>query len=265
MQNNILIFMAIMINIIFCQCEDYNQSQCGDFDECEWIEDVSNWNCSNFGNSDTCENYSDYGCSWEFSWGGWQNYGSSCVGGSFQIDNGYCQEIFMPECSEYLTESNCNHSDHCEWLEDIQTESCNNINTEQNCEDYPGECFWNEDVEWFSCSGYSNESSCNSADGNCYWDCSWWYTWACSCYGGGYVDQSECLGEYEVDYGICEEIEFFLGDVNSDGIFNIQDIIQVIDIILNNLYNDLADMNSDGVVNVIDVLQIVNIILGGNR
>ena len=58
---------------------------------------LNNYNCAQFGSSSACAEYSDYGCSWEFSWGGWQNYGSSCVGGSFQVDNSYCEEIQMPE------------------------------------------------------------------------------------------------------------------------------------------------------------------------
>ena len=51
------------------------------------------------------------------------------------------------------------------------------------------------------------------------------------------------------------------GDVNSDGIINILDVVMIVNIILNNEYNDLADMNGDNIVNVLDVVQLVNIIL----
>jgi len=51
------------------------------------------------------------------------------------------------------------------------------------------------------------------------------------------------------------------GDVNSDTVVNVQDIILVVSIILNSEYNDSADVNSDGIVNVLDVVQVVNIIL----
>ena len=78
------------------ECSEMQELSCTDSDNCNWIEDVEYMNCNNFG-STSCELYSDYGCSWEFSWGGWQNYGSSCVGGSFQVDNSYCEEIQMPE------------------------------------------------------------------------------------------------------------------------------------------------------------------------
>ena len=54
-----------------------------------------------------------------------------------------------------------------------------------------------------------------------------------------------------------------LGDINEDGEINIQDVILLINLILNNAYDDLADLNSDSIANVLDVVQIVNIILEG--
>ena len=54
-----------------------------------------------------------------------------------------------------------------------------------------------------------------------------------------------------------------VGDINEDGDINIQDVILLINLVLNNEYNDLADLNSDDIVNVLDVVQIVNIILYG--
>jgi len=51
------------------------------------------------------------------------------------------------------------------------------------------------------------------------------------------------------------------GDVNSDTLVNVQDIILVVNMILNSEYNDSADVNSDGIINVLDVVQVVNIIL----
>lgn len=54
-----------------------------------------------------------------------------------------------------------------------------------------------------------------------------------------------------------------LGDINEDGVINIQDVILLINLILNNEYDALADLNSDSISNVLDVVQIVNIILYG--
>ena len=39
------------------------------------------------------------------------------------------------------------------------------------------------------------------------------------------------------------------------------DILLAVNIILDNEYNEVADMNLDGVVNVVDIIQMINIIL----
>ena len=56
-------------------------------------------------------------------------------------------------------------------------------------------------------------------------------------------------------------MEFYLGDINSDNIINIQDIILVFNLVLNSEYSSLADLNSDDVLDVLDIVQLVNIIL----
>jgi len=56
------------------------------------------------------------------------------------------------------------------------------------------------------------------------------------------------------------------GDINSDNIVNILDVISCINIILG--YSDtivLADLNNDNVVDVLDIIILVNIILGGEN
>ena len=71
----------------------------------------------------------------------------------------------------------------------------------------------------------------------------------------------DCIQEEigEQDISECEEIQ--LGDINFDGLINVQDIVQIINIILSSEYNDLADMNFDDIVNILDVIQLVNLIL----
>ena len=51
------------------------------------------------------------------------------------------------------------------------------------------------------------------------------------------------------------------GDINDDGILNIQDIILIVNMVLSGEYSSLADMNGDGSVNILDVVQIAFIIL----
>ena len=46
-----------------------------------------------------------------------------------------------------------------------------------------------------------------------------------------------------------------------DGIINILDVVQVVNLILSNEYNSSADLNSDTTVDILDIVQLVNIIL----
>ncbi|MAV64222.1 MAG: hypothetical protein CMG00_03415 [Candidatus Marinimicrobia bacterium] len=61
----------------------------------------------------------------------------------------------------------------------------------------------------------------------------------------------------------CAIIEnFLLGDVNSDAIVNVQDIILIVNMILGNInQNSLADLNNDFTINVADIILVINIIL----
>ena len=133
--------------------------------------------------------------------------------------------FLFSECFD-LSLSNC--SGNCEWVEDVETGYCGNHNSSGSCPNYPA-CSW-------SCQGgwYLGE-------------CVGWY--ACT---GGY---------YEIDNSYCEEIEYQLGDINQDYIINIQDIVLVVNLILNNEYNNLSDLNSDNTIDVLDVVQLINLVL----
>mgnify|MGYP001361876667 CR=1 FL=1 len=64
------------------------ESSCNDND-CNWVEDIDYGNCSNYNNSWSCD--SNPNCFWDLCYGG--SYGSwsaCCRGGSFEIDNSYC-------------------------------------------------------------------------------------------------------------------------------------------------------------------------------
>ena len=53
-----------------------------------------------------------------------------------------------------------------------------------------------------------------------------------------------------------------VGDVNEDGIINILDIIQTVNIILGSSdFNTAADVNSDGIINILDIVILVDTIL----
>ena len=53
-----------------------------------------------------------------------------------------------------------------------------------------------------------------------------------------------------------------LGDVNSDGVVNILDVVLLVNIIINGDDNPNADINDDGIINVLDIVVLINIILG---
>ena len=53
-----------------------------------------------------------------------------------------------------------------------------------------------------------------------------------------------------------------IGDINSDQILDILDIVLMVSIILEEgEYNNIADMNSDQIINILDVILLANIIL----
>jgi len=51
------------------------------------------------------------------------------------------------------------------------------------------------------------------------------------------------------------------GDINGDGILNIQDIILIVTMVLEGDYSSVADMNEDGTINILDVVLAAFIIL----
>ena len=66
--------------------------------------------------------------------------------------------------------------------------------------------------------------------------------------------------KYSLDY--FDNINnLLLGDINNDGIINILDAVQLVNIILINEYSSNVDMDQDGIVNILDIVQLVNIIL----
>ena len=81
-----------------------------------------------------------------------------------------------------------------------------------------------------------------------------------------YCECNECLelgyeGLSEIIGGLISEINIMLGDLNYDGILNIQDVILIVNLVLNSEYTNLADLNSDSTVDVLDIIQLLNIIL----
>ena len=106
-----LLFLLIIPFLSFGQCIDGdfdNDGICDEFDNCvgTWIPEIVTGNCSQFTSqgADACNSYS--GCEWIYSWGGWVTGGSSDCVGSYEMDNGYCDEL-VPGCTD---ENACNYN-----------------------------------------------------------------------------------------------------------------------------------------------------------
>ena len=52
-----------------------------------------------------------------------------------------------------------------------------------------------------------------------------------------------------------------LGDVNQDNNIDILDVVQSINLILANNYNQLADMDNNQVINILDIVQLIGLII----
>ena len=72
------------------------------------------------------------------------------------------------------------------------------------------------------------------------------------CEGGLYVSPPE---------GVCCSTCVQYGDSNADGTLNVLDVVQLVNLVIANEYNELVDMNNDGNLNVLDVVQLVNLVV----
>ena len=239
-------------------CGNMNTEPSCNNNNCNWVEDIETGNCGNL-YGDDCELNPEcnWNCDFVDDYMGWCTY--SCDGGPYEIDNSYCEEIIMPECSE-MSETECSSDDVCEWIEDIEIGNCSVFdNSESSCTSYSGECYWDEDITYGSCNGYDNSQwACNNAQG-CYWDCYYGY---CGCNGQEITGvDTECIGQYEINNNYCDELSYILGDVTGDGYLNVMDVVMIVDLILNDEFDMYSDMNQDGILNIMDVIALVNMIL----
>ena len=80
------------------------------------------------------------------------------------------------------------------------------------------------------------------------------------------VFETQYTSDFLYDIVCSDNLDAMLGDINSDSMINVLDVVLVIGFILNNSNPTdsefyLSDINSDGMINVLDVVSIVNLIL----
>ena len=88
-----IIYLLIGFSFIYSECNDYSESQCSNDNSCEWIEDFSYGSCGSLTVSQ-CYDYPGQ-CYVDSNPGWYDSSGPYCTGGTYQINNSYCQEIEM--------------------------------------------------------------------------------------------------------------------------------------------------------------------------
>jgi len=58
----------------------------------------------------------------------------------------------------------------------------------------------------------------------------------------------------------CQD-DSLVGDINDDGILNVLDIVLMVNMVLDDGYDEIADMNGDGIINILDIVTLINTIL----
>ena len=82
-----IIFILFIFSGLYAQCDEYNEFQCSNDDNCNWIVDIQYGSCSNLGSSACDANPNCWGA---YTNPGWY-YGWYCAGGTYVIsDNSYC-------------------------------------------------------------------------------------------------------------------------------------------------------------------------------
>ncbi|SVB72432.1 uncharacterized protein METZ01_LOCUS225286 [marine metagenome] len=153
----------------------------------------------------------------------------------------------------------------CDYMENEYGWDCTGCNCPHDENPTCGDEYCNGDENIENCSSDCTINGCNiynqvddCADGDC---CP--TTWI----GDGYEDCEDpnnfgCdLSCYNNDGGDCSDCNIESGDINADCQINILDLVQIVNYILDDSYDEIGDINEDGELNILDLVQIVNYIL----
>ena len=111
-------------------------------------------------------------------------------------------------------------------------------------EQNPAGCFQTGCDAGYECIASDGENGCTPS--------------SCFCdetnFGGSWFCTEDCGG------GICIPNNL-TGDLNNDGEINVIDVVALVNIVLNNDWNESGDINADGEINIIDVVVLVSLII----
>ena len=71
-------------------CSEMNETECTNNNDCNWIDEIITGNCSDITNGSEC--YQTNQCSW-YNAGPYGYWYDNCYGGTYEIDNSYCQDL----------------------------------------------------------------------------------------------------------------------------------------------------------------------------
>ena len=72
------------------------------------------------------------------------------------------------------------------------------------------------------------------------------------------------------DFGTPGEVNYTddcaesIGDINGDGLYNVLDIVELVNCVLAGTCSCSSDLNGDGAYNVLDIVTLANCVLAGN-
>ena len=166
------------------------------------------------------------------------------LGGCHYAINNFYPDTQVNDLATQWIENNCTEF-VCDCLELPYAQCLDGICSAAYCIDAnPAGCFQTGCDEGYECIASNGENDCTPS--------------SCFCdeteLGGNWYCTEDCNG------GTCEPINL-LGDLNYDGELNVIDVVSLVNITLNDEWNELGDVNNDGELNVIDIVMLVNIIL----